>query len=109
MRAFFLVAAVLLGVSALAQQSDAISADAEWNPLPDSLFLRWKLDVDQVKRLRMIEEDYEADRSAVVNDRGMSEAARDAAVRQLANARRNEVKGVLRAEHYDDWIRRTER
>ena len=107
MRALLLMLAVLISASTYAQQADAVLAEAGWNALPDSLFLRWKLEDDQVKRLRVIEEDYDAERSKVLNDRSMSAGARDAAVRKLADARRAEVKGVLQPEHFDDWIKRT--
>lgn len=99
-----LVIAALVSASVHAQRTDPVLAEAGWNALPDSLFLRWKLEDDQVKRLLMIEEDYEAARSQLMNDRGLETNARSAALRKLADARRAEVKGVLQPEHYDEWI-----
>jgi len=107
MRAINLLAAVLFAVAAAAQQPSAVPVNAGWNSMPDSLFLEWKLEDDQVKRLRMIEEDYDTERNRVVSDTALPASGRDAALTRLAEERRNEVKGVLQPKHYADWIERT--
>ncbi|MBP6698960.1 MAG: hypothetical protein KA175_15170 [Flavobacteriales bacterium] len=92
---------------ALPAQSPQDLARMGWEPLSDSLYLVWNLSTDQIKRIAMIEDDYEVERTALVSDPKLSEAVRDTRLRALANARRKEIKGVLKAEQYEDWQKRT--
>src|SRR5436190_1073102 len=94
-------------IAVQAQGTDTVLAKAGWNPMPDSLFLVWKLDDDQVRRLRVIEEDYDTERMKVMADKALTTGARDHALSGLADKRRKEVKGVLQPAQYEDWIGRT--
>ncbi|MBK8339848.1 MAG: hypothetical protein IPK99_07535 [Flavobacteriales bacterium] len=78
-----------------------------WEPLSDSLYLYWNLSTDQIERIGMIEDDYEVERTQLVSDPNLAEATRETKLRTLANARRKEIKGVLKAEQYEDWQKRT--
>ncbi|MEO8591485.1 MAG: hypothetical protein ABI432_19040 [Flavobacteriales bacterium] len=109
MRSPHFVIALLLSTSIHAQNADPVLARAGWDPLPDTLFLIWKLDSDQVRRLGIIEEDYDEERAKVMSDTALSTGARDAALHRFATDRRKEVKGVLRADQYKDWMARTHR
>lgn len=76
-----------------------------WYDLPDSLFRRWKLDEDQVKRIRVIEEDYDTERSKLMADMRWSVVQRDARLRDMAAKRRDEVGHVINAEQFEEWKR----
>lgn len=101
-----LLALMLLPVAVLAQQPDPILAQAGWYPLPDSLFLIWKLDADQIRRLKVIEEDHEAERAKLMADMDLSIPARDERLRQQATERRNDVRSVIGGRLADDWYKR---
>jgi hypothetical protein len=95
-------AMLFLGHGSMAQTVDVPG----WDPLPDSLHTIWKLDPDQVKRLRMIEEDHETEKAALLANKAISTDQRDQQLRELANARRNEIKAVLQLKQFEDWQRR---
>jgi hypothetical protein len=77
-----------------------------WEVVPDSLFLIWHLDQDQIKRLRVIETDYDTERQHVAVNTKADAAAKDARLRKLGKARLNEIKGVLGTEYFSDWRKR---
>jgi hypothetical protein len=101
-----LFALVFLPVIVLAQQPDTILAQAGWYPLPDSLFLIWKLDADQIRRLKVVEEDHEAERAKVMADMELSIPERDERLRRQAAERRNDVRSVIGGRFADDWYMR---
>ena len=102
----FLFAWVFLPMAMLAQQPDPVLAQAGWYPLPDSLFLIWKLDADQIRRLKVIEEDHEAERAKVMADMEISIPERDERLRKQAVERRNDVRSVIGGRFADDWYKR---
>lgn len=103
MRLMGLIIAVLLACPLRAQEPIDLPGYG-WYDLPDSLFLRWKLTEDQVKRIRVIEEDYNGERATLMSESAMSGSQRDAELRALANKRRNELSHVLSKENYSDWL-----
>lgn len=96
----------MLGISSIASQAQGTSDPYRWESLPDSLFLIWHLDKDQIDRLRVIEEDYTTERGNVTNDTRLSTAQQQQRLKQLGDSRREEIKGVLQTEYYIDWQRR---
>lgn len=78
-----------------------------WDALPDSLFQIWGLEGDQVRRLRVIEEDHNAERAEIMKDPSLSEQARTVRLEQLAGERRKEIKAVLQVKQFEDWERRS--
>lgn len=96
----------MLGISSIATQAQGTSDLHPWEPLPDSLFLIWHLDKDQIARLRVIEEDYVTERGNATNDTRLSPAQRQERLKRLGDSRREEIKGVLQTEYYIDWQRR---
>ena len=74
-----------------------------WEILPDSLFLIWHLDQDQITRLRVIEEDYDTERQHVAANVKVDEAGKAARLRKLGIARLDEIEGVLGGEYFSDW------
>jgi|SRR5690606_27930847 len=80
-----------------------------WDPLPDSLFLIWGLEQDQVRRLRVIEEDHDSARADIQADQGLSAEERDRQLRDLAMERRKEIRAVLQVKQFEDWERRSEK
>ncbi len=112
----FIFALALMGIpahdGALRAQDAGLMAHVGWDPLPDSLYLAWDLPADQIRRLRVIEEDYNAELAKVMADVSFTDVARESRLRTLAQARLNEVRGVLPMRQYDAWqdmIRRTRR
>lgn len=106
MRFLSLLVTMLMISAVCAQESDVLSRTG-WDPLPDTLFLIWKLDTDQIKRVGMIEEDYDAERARLMSDTTLSDKNRDARSRTMAAGRRKELQGVLTAEPYKDWMARS--
>jgi hypothetical protein len=90
--------------SAVAQNGVQIPG---WYPLPDSLFQIWELEHDQVRRLRVIEEDHNTERAEILNMQGLGTTDRDKRLQQLASERRREIKAVLQVKQYEDWERRS--
>ena len=76
-----------------------------WQMVPDSLFLIWHLDQDQIARLRVIEEDYDTERQHVAANMKTG-TEQEARLRKLGASRMNEIKGVLGAEYFSDWQHR---
>ncbi len=105
LRLIFLIA-LLLSIFWPSKEIFAQTAVSGWDPLPDSLHTIWKLDQDQVRRLRMIEEDHEAERVVILADKSMSSDLRDQRLKELASSRKNEIKAVLQVKQYEDWERR---
>lgn len=99
-----LVVGLVWSSSVKAQTNGAIRG---WDPLPDSLFLIWALEEDQVRRLRVIEEDHEADRMAITTNKGLSDQQRQQQLEELAAQRRQEIKAVLQLKQFEDWERRS--
>jgi hypothetical protein len=97
----------LLRVDALHAQTDL--ARIGWDPLPDSLFQAWGLNADQVRRLRVIEEDHDAERAQLMSQGSLDEATREQRLRQLATERRREIRAVLQVKQFEDWERRSGR
>ncbi len=101
-----LVVAVLLLCyrTAKAQNSSAIKG---WDPLPDSLFLIWNLEQDQVRRLRVIEEDHEMERRDIMANKALNSQQQQEQLEKLAVQRRSEIKAVLQLKQFEDWARRS--
>ena len=78
-----------------------------WDTLPDSLFQIWGLEGDQVRRLRVIEEDHNAERAQIMADASLTDEARTQRLEQLAAERRKEIKAVLQVKQFEDWERRS--
>ena len=78
-----------------------------WDPLPDSLFQIWGLEGDQMRRLRVIEEDHNAERAEIMKDASLTDQARVQRLEQLAIERRKEIKAVLQVKQFEDWERRS--
>lgn len=76
-----------------------------WEVLPDSLFLIWHLDQDQITRLHVIEEDYDTERQHVAADTKVDAAEKKARLQKLGTARLHEIEGVLGQEYFSDWQR----
>lgn len=98
-----IVCGLLFGGQALAQGGNIPG----WYPLPDSLFLIWDLEQDQVRRIRVIEEDHTVERAEVLANAAMSAQAKDQRLEQLATERRREIKAVLQIKQFEDWERRS--
>lgn len=88
----------------VAAQDTVLLTQVGWDPLPDSLVNAWRLPQDQVRRLRVIEEDYNGERSKLMSDASLSDGGREARMRELANQRREEIRAVLPMRQYDDWL-----
>lgn len=100
------VVLVLFGSAiAVAGQDAALLQRVGWDPLPDSMITAWRLPHDQVKRLLVIEEDFNAEREAVMTDTALTDAAREARLTELATMRRKEIRAVLPMRQFDDWVR----
>ncbi|MEO8734654.1 MAG: hypothetical protein ABI373_10020 [Flavobacteriales bacterium] len=95
---------VLTPAAVHAQNTTHISG---WEVVPDSLFLIWHIDQDQVKRLHVIEEDYDTERQHVASS-AKTDAEKEARLQKLGASRLKEMKGVLGADHFSDWQRRIE-
>lgn len=87
----------------MAQQPGPALDQLGWYALPDSLFLIWKLDADQVRRLKVVEEDHETERSRLMADMELSIPQRDELLRKEATERRNDVRSVIGPRLTDDW------
>jgi hypothetical protein len=94
---------LFLCLSAKAQEAPPVPG---WDPLPDSLFTFWRLETDQVRRLRVIEEDHSSERTRILADKRMPPAEKDRALQQLAVERRREIKAVLQLKQFEDWEKR---
>ncbi|MEZ4806838.1 MAG: hypothetical protein R2815_05115 [Flavobacteriales bacterium] len=104
-----LLMATLFFVSGLAaQQHDELLIDVGWYPVPDSLALIWKLDDDQVYRLRVLGTDLDKRLAELLADPALTEGERQRTLRGLAATRRSEIERVLRTEQFEDWLRRYE-
>ncbi len=97
---------VCCGNTAQAQNGVAVPG---WDPLPDSLFLIWDLDRDQVRRLRVIEEDHDSARAEIQADQNLSADDKDRQLQDLARERRNEIRAVLQVKQFEDWERRSKK
>ncbi len=102
-----IIAIGVLGCTAASAQNG--NTIAGWYPLPDSLFLIWDLEQDQVRRLRVIEEDHNLDRAEILADQSLSPVSRDQRLEALAAQRRTEIKAVLQLKQFEDWERRSQR
>lgn len=106
MKKVIFIALVAVGVLL----SERVAAQATpvpgWDPLPDSLFMIWKLDQDQIQRLRVIEEDHNAEKATILAAKNISAEVRDQRLRSLAIERRNEIRAVLQLKQFEDWERR---
>jgi hypothetical protein len=103
MRILPVLSLFLMGLAVQAQDVD-ILARAGWFPLPDSLLNTWRLPSDQVRRLRVIEEDYNGERVKLMAETGVTDAQRGERLRELAASRRNEIRAVLPMRQFDDWL-----
>ena len=74
-----------------------------WEVLPDSLFLIWHLDQDQIHRLRVIEADYKTEWQHIAADTRTDAADKEAHLRKLGASRMDEIEGVLGGEYFSDW------
>src|SRR5690606_38586177 len=83
--------------------SQAITDIPGWHPLPDSLMQIWHLDKDQVRRIKVIQEDYAAERKEVWGTPNMEETEKVRALARLGTARMEEIKGVLGTVNYGRW------
>ncbi len=100
------VVVLALCFHSMALHAQEASSIPGWYPLPDSLYLIWQLDQDQVRRLKVIEEDHEVERSAIAADPTIPPQERMRQLEQLASVRRKEVKAVLQLKQFEDWERR---
>lgn len=101
---------VLFGSAiAVAGQDAALLQRVGWDPLPDSMINTWRLPHDQVRRLRVIEEDFNTERAKVMAETGLTDAAREERLRELAGLRRKEIRAVLPMRQFDDWVRQAQR
>lgn len=103
MRTIILIVLIGLFTATISAQDTALLSRVGWDPLPDSLMMTWGLPQDQVRRLRVIEEDYRAELRKAMAEAPRSEADRDARLRSLAQARKSEIRGVLTMRQYDAW------
>jgi hypothetical protein len=103
MRILTLLSLFLMGLAVQAQDVDML-ARVGWFPLPDSLLNTWRLPSDQVRRLRVIEEDYNGERVKLMAETGVTDAQREERLRELAASRRNEIRAVLPMRQFDDWV-----
>lgn len=101
---------VFLGSAiAVAGQDAALLQRVGWDPLPDSMINTWRLPHDQVRRLRVIEEDFNTERAKVMSETGLTDAALEERLRELAGLRRKEIRAVLPMRQFDDWVRQAQR
>ncbi len=87
----------------LTLRSQVVQDIPGWNILPDSLMQLWHLDKDQVRRIKVIEEDYSTERNEIWGTPQMEEEEKIQLLGKLGIARMEEIKGVLGAIHYASW------
>jgi|GEM_PF-2102984 len=93
----------LLFLAPLSARSQAIGDIPGWHILPDSLMQIWHLDKDQVRRIKVIQEDYAAERKEVWSTPNMVDTEKTRALTRLGTARMEEIKGVLGTANYGRW------
>lgn len=95
-----LILFLLLPVTLRAQVANDIPG---WEILPDSLMQIWHLDADQVRRIKVIEEDYSTERDEVWGTPNLEEQDKVQQLGRLGVARMEELKGVLGSTHFGSW------
>jgi hypothetical protein len=98
-----LVSAVCFAWGSIAMAQEA--SIPGWHPLPDSLFTVWRLESDQIRRLRVIEEDHNTERVTILSS-ALPATQKEAKLQELAGERRREIRAVLQVRQFEDWERR---
>ena len=88
----------------LTLRSQVVQDIPGWQMLADSLMQLWHLDKDQVRRIKVIEEDYSTERDEIWGTPQMEEEEKVQQLGKLGVARMEEIKGVLGAVHYGAWL-----
>ena len=74
-----------------------------WNVVPDSLMQIWHLGKDQMRRIKVIEEDYSTERDEVWSTPDVDDQEKTRRLMKLGEARMGEIKGVLGTTSFDLW------
>lgn len=81
----------------------AITDIPGWHPLSDSLMQIWHLDKDQMRRIKVIQEDYATERKEIWGTPNMEDAEKVRTLTRLGTARMEEIRGVLGTANYERW------
>lgn len=92
----------LIGVPA-SSRAQSPSDVLGWELLPDSLMQVWHLDKDQIRRIKVIEEDYATEREELWSTPDSDDREKELRERKLGESRMAEIKGVLGNTNFARW------